>query len=196
MKVPKRINVLKLAQLVRTTLMHNVTFGGTWVDFKTKMYKVGADLLGFVERHHTDWFDHNDDAIKELLETKRFHHESLLRKPSIACSAPGKTFKEHKATLQRVLRKMKNDWWNKISNEVQSAFDKSDSKTLYSLLHQAIGPKSSPVVPMKSMDGNSTIKDPEGILKRWSEHFTKLFFNPSVVDEILPQMSIKQISNF
>ena len=61
---------------------------------------------------------------------------------------------------------MKNNWWSNISNEVQIVFDRHDSKTLYTLLRKIFGHKSSPVVPLKSLDGKTTIKDPVGILKR------------------------------
>ena len=35
---------------------------------------------------------------------------------------------------------------------------------------------SSPGVPLKSLEGKTIIKDPEGILKRLSEHFMSLIF--------------------
>ena len=186
-KVPKRLDVSKLAKqetrTVLSDLMDNVNLDGTWVDFKTQVYRVGVEVLGFVEKHHQDWFDDNDDAIKELLKIKNSLHQTLLSRPPENRSGAEKALKEHKATLQRELRKMKDDWWSNISNEVQSAFDRHDPKTLYNLLRKAFGPRSSPVVPLKSLDGKTTIKDPEGILKRWTEHFTNLFFNPSAVDD-------------
>ena len=76
-------------------------------------------------------------------------------------SAVEKKYKEHKATLQRELRKMKNEWWSNISREVQSAFDRKDTKNLYTLLRQVFGPKSSPVVPLLSKDKSTLIKDPD-----------------------------------
>ena len=36
------------------------------------------------------------------------------------------------------------------------------------------------MVPVKS-DGATVIKDPQGTMRRWKEHFTDLFFNPSIV---------------
>ena len=186
-KVPKRINVLRLKQKdtckAFSDKMDTVIFDGTWDDFKNQVYQVGVDLLGYVEKHHSDWFDDNDNAIKELLRTKHLLHEKLLSKTPGSQTFAEKALKEHKAILQRELRRMKNEWWRNISNEVQTAFIKHDSKAMYSLLRQAFGPKSAPIVPMRSLDGKSSFKDPEGILKRWTEHYTKLFFNPSVVDD-------------
>ena len=39
------------------------------------------------------------------------------------------------------------------------------------------------MVPFKSKDGFTIIKDPEGITGRWKEYFTDLFFNPSLVND-------------
>ena len=175
-------------------MMSNINFEGTWMDFKTQVYNVGVEVLGFIERKHQDWFDDNDDNIKELLSIKHTLHQHLLSRPVEQRAEAEKALKDHKATLQREIRRMKNEWWSKISQEVQSAYDRHDSKMLYHLLRQAFGPRSSPVVPMKSLDGSTSIKDPEGILKRWSEHFSNLFFNPSDVDndviDSLPQSEL------
>ena len=110
-KVPKRINVFTLAQQdiqkAFSDTMNNISFEGTWEDFKTQVYKAGADLLGFVKKQHKDWFDDNDANIEELLKIKRQLHQSLLSSYAEHHSAANKAYKEHKAVLQRKLRKMK-----------------------------------------------------------------------------------------
>ena len=92
---------------------------------------------------------------------------------------------------------MKNEWWSNISREVQSAYDRKDTKNLYTLLRQVFGPKSSPVAPLLSKDKSTLIKDPDKIMDRWREHFADLFFNPSVIDEniinSLPQLTMDQL---
>ena len=90
--------------------MNNISFEGTWKDFKTQVYKAGADLLGFVKKQHKDWFDDNDANIEELLKIKRQLHQSLLSSYAEHHSAANKAYKEHKAVLQRELKKMKIDW--------------------------------------------------------------------------------------
>ena len=91
---------------------------------------------------------------------------------------------------------MKNEWWSNISREVQSAYDRKDTKNLYTLLRQVFGPKSSPVAPLLSRDKSTLIKDPDKIMDRWREHLADLFFNPSVIDEniinSLPQLDTLQ----
>ena len=97
-------------------------------------------------------------------------------------------------TTHTPLRKYKNKRWSNISAEVQGASDRKDFRTLYGLLCQVFGPQSVSVAPLESKDGTTRIRDPEGIMQRWKEHFADLFFNPSVVDEEvvdgLPQQDI------
>ena len=68
-----------------------------------------------------------------------------------------------------------------ISNEVQSAFDMHDLKTMYNILLQVFGPA---VLLLLFLWNHMTVELLSKILKvcilkRWTEHFTNLFFNPS-----------------
>ena len=62
------------------------------------------------------------------------------------------------------------------------------------MLRQAYGPKSSSISPLPSKDGTILLKDSTSIQDRWTEHFSDLFFNPSIVDnnviQNLPQYTI------
>ena len=195
-EVPKRINVTKLkdpeacASLIEK--MSTIVFDDSWKNFKDQVYASGVEILGLKKAIHRDWFDDNDQEIQDLLQTKKVLFDTLLNDNVKNRSAVEKKYKEHKATLQRELRKMKNEWWSNMSREVQSAYDRKDIKDLYTLLRQVFGPKSSPVVPLLSKDKSTLIKDPDKILDRWREHFAELFFNPSVFDEniinSLPQL--------
>ena len=50
------------------------------------------------------------------------------------------------------------------------------------------------LIKLSAGTGFSTIKDPVGMMQRWNEHLTNLFFNPSVVNDSvikdLPQRDI------
>ena len=67
-------------------------------------------------------------------------------------------------------------------------------------MKQAFGPRTLSVSPLFSKDETSVLKDSSAIKARWTEHFSDLFHNPSVVDEdvirslpqrdLIPEMSI------
>jgi hypothetical protein len=197
-KVPKRIDVSKLQDSkVRENLqkaMGEVQFDGTWDKFKTEVYSASVEVLGLRKRKHRDWFDENDPQISTLLEDKNKLHQQYLSASDKDRESLYQSFRSAKSSLQRRLRQMKNQWWMDISKQIQEAYNSKDSKALYHLIREAFGPQSSSLVPLKSKDGSLIYKDPEGIMKRWTEHFTDLFYNPSVINENvinnLPQKDI------
>ena len=146
-EVPKRIDVAKLKDPdTRRTLnerMSSIAFDESWESFKDQVYATGVEVLGLKKNVHRDWFDDNDQEITELLQAKRTLSDKLLNDNLKNRTAVEKQYKEHKATLQREIRRVKNEWWTNISKEVQSAFDRKDTKNLHSLLRQVFGPKSS-----------------------------------------------------
>ena len=89
---------------------------------------------------------------------------------------------------------MKTKWWSEVSAEMQRAYECRDSKALYNTIRLVFGSQPSKLV--KSKDGSVLIKDATGIMTRWTEHFTDLFDNPSVIDEAiidgLPQRSLRR----
>ena len=53
----------------------------------------------------------------------------------------------------------------------------------FSSLKAVYGPTTSGCYPLLSSDGETLIKDQEGLLKRWTEHFSSLLNRPSTVDQ-------------
>ena len=196
--LPKRIDVSGLKDPeVRDNLQkayEDVDFDGSWETFKDRVYNIGVEILGVRKIKHRDWFDENDQQISSLLDAKNALRIRYLNASESDRVSLEQALKEAKSSLQRSIRQIKNQWWLSISNEIQNAYNSKDSKALYQLIRQAFGPQSSSVVPMKSKDGSILHKDPEDIMKRWTEHFTDLFYNPSDInDDIinnLPQMDI------
>ena len=198
-KVPKRIDVSKLKHPgVKETLASTFDSleleGRSWDEFKKEVYEQGVNILGLRTVKHRDWFDDNSSTINELLETKRL---ALLRKLNSKPENMDKLSREYagvRSHVQKRLRQIKNQWWTALAEEIQLAHNRNDSKSLYSLLRQAYGPKSPTSVPLLLKDGSSLAKSPEDIMKRWTEHFSDLFFNPSVVDfdalSTLPQSEL------
>ena len=185
-KAPKRLNVNLLRDpAVQKTFSDSLSsLGGVndWETFRDTVYNVGKDTLGFVKNNHKDWFDDNNPTIQQYLSEKRSIESLLLSDPtnSILHTQNLKRVKRH---IQRNLRQLENEWWEKIITEIQDASNIGDSHKLYSLLRKVYGPRSSNVTPIRSKDGSHLIKDPAGIMNRWKEHFDDLLNRESSVNE-------------
>ena len=90
---------------------------------------------------------------------------------------------------------MKNNWWSKLSEELQSFADQNKSREFFAATRKLYGPTNNGVRPVMCKDGN-ICKDKQGIKERWKEHFSELLnqtavVDPSVIDKI-PQHLFKR----
>ena len=187
-KVPKRIDISRLKDTdVRDALkseFDQTDFSGCdWGSFKKLVYDKGSETLGLRVTKHRDWFGDNSVEINSLLDEKRNAHQQLLNSSPHNKAEYVAKFAHVKSKVQRRLRQIKNKWWSDISNQAQAAYNRKDTKSFYSLLRQAFGPRSSSITPLLANDGTSLLKTPEDIMRRWFEHFRDLFHNPSVVND-------------
>ena len=198
-KVPKRIDVSKLKspavkERLATAFNSLDLTNRSWDEFKEIVYAQGSEVLGLRTIKHRDWFDDNSAEITQLLEKKRLAYlKKLNAKPEHLVSI-SREYRDTRSHVQLRLRQIKNQWWTDLASEIELAHNRNDTKSVFSLLRQAYGPKSPSSVPLLSKDESSTAKTSEDILLRWKEHFSDLFFNPSVVDldavNSLPQSEI------
>ena len=186
--VPKRIDVAKLkdpdVEKELSDAFGSLSFDDySWESFREMIFDASVDMLGLKKAKYKDWFNGSSVEINSLLDEKRKVHQKLLNCTDGERERLKIEYNNVRRNVQLRLRQIKNKWWLDFSVEVQTACDRKDSKKLYSLLHQAFGSKSSSVIPSKSKDGSTTFITPDKIMKRWTEHFTDLFFNPSLVDD-------------
>ena len=186
-KVPKRIDISKLsspdakASLTQAYNSHDFT-DCTWDEFKDTVYQKGVEVLGLRKTRRRDWFADNSLQINQLLEKKRAALvQKLNANPENEVSLTT-AYKDVRRHVQMRIRQIKNQWWTDLAAEIETARNNNDTRLVHSLIRQAYGPNSPTSVPMLSKDGLTTSKTSEDILLRWTEHFTDLFLNPSVVD--------------
>ena len=187
-KVPKRLNISKLADPnVKNNLMEQFNSLDkivSWETFRDEMYANAANVLGFSKAVHQDWFDNNDAAIQHLLLLKKNVHTITLQNhltPSQKKAAID-NFKIIKKEVQKRLRTMENDWWDKLASDMQAAAETNNSKTLYNLMYRAFRPRTSTFTPLRSKNGNNILNKSNEIEHRWTEHFSDLLNQPSFVD--------------
>ena len=76
-----------------------------------------------------------------------------------------------KVKVQREVRALKNDWWQRRAEELQRMADNHNYRGLFTGLKAIYGPKSNAVVPVKSADGSKLLTGLQDIKARWKEHF-------------------------
>ena len=181
----------KVAQLLAETEIHDAL--ADWESFALKLTSVAKETLGLKKKKTRDWFAENDSDIRELLDKKNKAHQACLRNP--ASTYLREKFSDIRATTQRRLREIENQWWQEISREIQGYADANNIQQFYEATKRIYGPPRRAPLPVRSAEGD-LIKDREGVLNRWAEHFSTLLNNhtatdPSVLDE-LPTLTTMQ----
>ena len=77
---------------------------------------------------------------------------------------------------------MKDDWWAKKAEKLQSYADQHATKSFFTGLKAVFCPITQKTVPIKSRDG-TLLTEKTDIQKRWTEHFDMLLNRPSTIDQ-------------
>ena len=98
-----------------------------------------------------------------------------------------------RATVQRKLRWMENNWLAEKAAQIQSYANINDTKSFYEALKAVYGPRHFSLDPVRSIDGD-LIKNKELFLKRWDEYLQNLLnkvhtTDPGFLDD-LPTLPI------
>ena len=146
-----------------------------------------VETFGFTQRSHQDWFDQNNQQIRDLLEKKNKALVASTNNPSSIhlCNA----LSILRSETHRTLREMQNDWWNRKAQELQSFADQNDLQSLHAGIKAVYGPLQNAFAPLNSADGTSLIKDRQGILGHWVEYLSGLLntvnpINPDFIDRL------------
>ena len=142
-----------------------------WQALSSALLIASQSTLGNMERRLQDCFDDNATDIRSLIHDKNAAHDALL------CNPTSRTLHERfyslRATVQRKLRWMENNWWSRIAAQIQSYANISDTKNFYDALRGVYGPRHFSLHPIRSTDC-VLIKNKELILDRWAEYLQNL----------------------
>ena len=83
--------------------------------------------LGNMEKRHQDWFDDNTTDIRSLIHDKNAAHDALLRNPTSRTLR--ERFSSKRATVQRKLRWMENNWWAGMAAQIQTYANIDEAKS-------------------------------------------------------------------
>ena len=142
------------ANLDKTLASHGPLTGNTsqkWDQFKTVVKDSAQSALGMRKRVHQDWFDENDESIRQLLDEKQ---KSFLEwQNDLSSVSKRDRFKCLQKQTQSALRRMQDVWWQKKAEEVQSYADTKNSKRFFRAIKEVYGPSKPNTTPLLSADG-------------------------------------------
>ena len=102
-------------------------------------------------------------------------------------------FAELRAKAQSRLRELENHGWQDLAKEIQGYADSNNMQKFYENTKRLYGPTKRAIMTVRTTDGQTLIRDQEGILKRWAEHFNQLLNNCTTTDhstlDNLPSLS-------
>ena len=174
-----------------TTLNFTSNLIMEWQALSSALLIASQLTLGNMERRHQDWFDDNATDFRSLIHDKDAAHDALL------CNPTSRTLRErfssNRATVQRKLRWMENNWWARKAVQIQSYANINDTKSFYEALKGVYGPRRFSFHPVRSFDV-VLIKNKELILERWAEYLQNLLnkvhtTDPDFLDD-LPTLPI------
>ncbi|XP_072048524.1 uncharacterized protein [Amphiura filiformis] len=127
-------------------------------------------------RRNADWFDENNEPIQALLHERTVARNEMLR---TGLRSKSRKFKECKSNVQRSLRQMRDEWWNKKAEAVQELAESGNSQAFFTALKEVYGPRHSIASPLLNSSGTTLLTDKDDIKIRWQEHFQDLLNRPS-----------------
>ena len=143
-----------------------------WKHLLDSVAVVAAETVGFTTRKNQDWFDANLPGIQDVLQSK---HRALAAHLSNPASVYLKEkWKEKRASAQRMLRQVENDWWMGLAAEIQGFADSGDLHNFYEALKRVYGPSDRSLAPVRSRDGRVLLSQKSEIMDRWKEHYSTL----------------------
>ena len=170
----------KVQQIVdRIGPLNSNDMNNKWELFANNLLSAAKTVLGTTPRKHRDWFDTNNTTIQDLLKAKNRAHTDCLKNPTSTVLRQRFVKLRHEA--QKALRNLEDTWWKALSLEMQGYVDTNNIHKFYECTKRINGPIKRNILPVRSTDGNSLIRDRKAILSRWAEHFSLLLNanNPS-----------------
>ena len=124
-----------------------------WNQLKEAIVTTCKETIGLKKKEHQDWFDETDETIKDLIDKKRQAFVTLQNdQQSIA---KRRNYQECRAAVQRVTRRLKNQWWRDKAREIQQLEDASDTRGFFNATKAIFGPSTHGTAPPKSKDGTT-----------------------------------------
>ena len=143
-----------------------------WDSFTGILSTATTEVIGFSQKKNEDWFDQNDETISSLLKSKNNAYQRAINNPQSAAARAN--FQMARSKCQRMIRRLKNEWWQNKATEIQNYADTNNQQGFYEAIKIAYGPRQNTNAPLLSEDGRILHKDSNAILERWTEYLNTL----------------------
>ena len=164
-----------------------------WTSFQQIVYDTAKASLGKHEKKHQDWFDLNDQILRDLMAKRDQAHQRVLHIRSTSSAV--EAYEDACRILKRYTRAPKSEWWELKAEELQRAADRNDMKSFYSGLKEVWGPQTKQPVHLKSSDGLQIFTDSKSVMAKWSEYFQKLLNVPGdIKHEVLENIQKRSVN--
>ena len=101
-----------------------------WTSFQQVVYDTAEASLGKHDKKHQDWFDPNDQMLRDLMANEDLAHQRVLQFKSTRSAV--EAYKDACRILQKYTRARKSESWAMKAEELQRAADRNDMKGFYS----------------------------------------------------------------
>ena len=135
-----------------TSTVRTVQDSGDWVGQADHWAK---------EEVHQDWFDENDERIKELLDDKK--KTFIEWQNGISSTSKRDRFKHLQRQAQTALRRMQDEWWEKKADEIETYAATKNSEMFFSAIKEVYGPTKPRTTPFLSADGSTLLNEKSSI---------------------------------
>ena len=150
-----------------------------WATLQEVIYTQAKATFGTNGGSSQDWFKANEDKITPVLDQKR---RALLRHKKRPTTSSKQSLMIIRKQARRTARRCANDYWMKLSQEIQQAADSGNIRGMYEGIKKATGPTSKKTAPLKDLQGN-VITDKTKQMHRWVEHYGELYSRETKVTD-------------
>ena len=110
-----------------------------WQSLYSALLDASPSTLCNMDRRHQDWFDDNATDIRSLIHDEDASHDTLLQSPTSRTLHI--RFLTTRATVQRKLRRIENNWLARKAAQIQSYANINDTKNCHEALNGVYGPR-------------------------------------------------------
>ena len=150
-----------------------------WSTLQSAIYNVAKASFGTGKNKSQDWFEANTEVLAPILKKKR---NALLRDKTHPTKSSKQLLKTTRSQARMLARRCANNYWLDLSQEIQSAAETGNIRSMYEGIKKATGPASKKTAPLKDLNGN-VILDKNKQMERWVEHYGELYSRETKVTD-------------